>query len=770
MSTLSPLFSRSMAAVLGLAAMGASGVAAAVTLTVTSAGDAPDANPGDGVCATAGAVCTLRAAIEEANALAGADTIVFNIPGLGVQVISPASALPAITSPLSIDGYTQPGSAPNSLAVGSDALLAVRLDGASAGAGVNGLRFDPGSDGSTVRGLVITRFTNQGISVNGTGAGLTGMTFAGNHIGTDASGASLTNNASGVFFWTKVSASTVGGPLPADRNVIAGNGTNGITISGAGSTGNRIENNYLSTAPDGVSAILNGSLGITVDYAQTTTIVNNVITGNFGGIRLTGAATGTVVTGNKIGVGADGVTDIADNGADPGIEIFGSAGGAPQQTRIGGIAPGEGNVFANWNGYGVTVNRYNLAHPISYGTTIRGNSFSNIASLSIDLADTAAGSALGVVNANDPNDVDDGANAFLNFPVITGASTNGAATQVSLTYQSFAVGNFEVDAYVSPACHASGHGEGRTYLGTMSIATDGSGNYSGTLSGLPATTVGQSISLTATEVVQGNTSEFSACFPIAAAAVPTPPVMGDVPNQTLTIGVPFTLNVASYVTATDGDAVLSYGVSGALPTGLVFDTGTGQVTGTPTGAGSWSVSFTATDKDGVSTADSVSFQVDPPPSGGTLQFSVASQTVSEGVGVVTVTVTRVGGTSGAVSIDYATSPMSAVAPADYATTSGTLTWPDGDATARTFTVSIVDDALAEGTEQLAVTLTDNVPTDTGSLGSPALQIITITDNDVADAVPVPLMGGWAYALLSLLLGGLVVGASRVRTSCSRWRT
>src|SRR5690349_19641242 len=78
----------------------------AAGLTVNSTADAADANPGDGVCATAGAVCTLRAAIEEANALTGADTINFNIPAAGVQTIAPASDLPQITEAVVIDGLT----------------------------------------------------------------------------------------------------------------------------------------------------------------------------------------------------------------------------------------------------------------------------------------------------------------------------------------------------------------------------------------------------------------------------------------------------------------------------------------------------------------------------------------------------------------------------------------------------------------------------------------------------------------------------------------
>ena len=81
-------------------------VARGATFTVNSPADTVDANPGDGVCADAGGNCTLRAAIEEANALVGTDTIAFNIAGAGTHTIRPFSALPSITDPVSIDGYT----------------------------------------------------------------------------------------------------------------------------------------------------------------------------------------------------------------------------------------------------------------------------------------------------------------------------------------------------------------------------------------------------------------------------------------------------------------------------------------------------------------------------------------------------------------------------------------------------------------------------------------------------------------------------------------
>src|SRR5438874_2257693 len=71
----------------------------AATFTVDSTADAEDANPGDGVCATAAGACTLRAAIQEANALPGLDIIV--VPA-GTYVLTLGEL--KIQSDLVIDG------------------------------------------------------------------------------------------------------------------------------------------------------------------------------------------------------------------------------------------------------------------------------------------------------------------------------------------------------------------------------------------------------------------------------------------------------------------------------------------------------------------------------------------------------------------------------------------------------------------------------------------------------------------------------------------
>ena len=118
---------------------------------VNSTGDLGDNNPGDGSCDTGGVVgidpeCTLRAAIEETNALpnlsAGPDVIIFDIAGVGPHTISPLSVLPTVTEPVVIDGTTEPDF--------SGATPVIEVEGSSAGAGVNGLRITAGA--SSVRG------------------------------------------------------------------------------------------------------------------------------------------------------------------------------------------------------------------------------------------------------------------------------------------------------------------------------------------------------------------------------------------------------------------------------------------------------------------------------------------------------------------------------------------------------------------------------------------------------------------------------------------
>ncbi len=118
---------------------------------------------------------------------------------------------------------------------------------------------------------------------------------------------------------------------------------------------------------------------------------------------------------------------------------------------------------------------------------------------------------------------------------------------------------------------------------------------------------------------------------------------------------------------------------------------------------------------------------DTPPPAGALQFSAATYSVNEGGGTATITVTRTGGSNGAVTVDYATSDGTAAAPSDYSAATNTLSWASGDSSAKTFSVAINDDMLVESSETINLAL-GNV-TGGATLGGTSSAVLTIIDND-----------------------------------------
>ena len=112
---------------------------------------------------------------------------------------------------------------------------------------------------------------------------------------------------------------------------------------------------------------------------------------------------------------------------------------------------------------------------------------------------------------------------------------------------------------------------------------------------------------------------------------------------------------------------------------------------------------------------------------GTLQFSSATYSVAENGGNATITITRTGGSAGAVGVSFATSNGTATAPADYTATSQTVSFANGDAANKTVSIPIVNDTSVEPNETVNLALTS--PTGGATLGSPSTAVLTITDND-----------------------------------------
>ena len=145
---------------------------------------------------------------------------------------------------------------------------------------------------------------------------------------------------------------------------------------------------------------------------------------------------------------------------------------------------------------------------------------------------------------------------------------------------------------------------------------------------------------------------------------------------------------------------------------------------------------------------------------GAVAFGSGTATVNENVGNATVTVQRTGGFGGAASIDYATADGTATAGSDYVAASGTLSWLDGEAGSKTFTVAITDDTVVDSNENFTVTLSNATG---AAIGSVATQTVTINDNDQAPQPPPPSGGGGgSFSWFGLMLLGTSLLARRVK--------
>lgn len=333
--------------------------------TVDSQLDTPDADVGNGICADGSGSCTLRAALQEANAHADASTILFNISGTadftnGSQdgySIRPTSPLPNITSPLTIDGYSQPGArantatAPNPL----NGTLLVEINGTRVG-DTSGLSFSRGSDNSVVDGLIINNFGTtpggQGISL-----GATNVKIQGNYIGTNYDGTSAAPNGAGIgsASVTGSARARIGGLSAGERNLISGNHDFGLSPG----NGWVIEGNYVGVRASGVTEMGNsapdGSGGITIDdndgvvVGGTVPGATNVISGNLMYGVSPVNTTNLTIQGNLIG------TDYTGTKSIPNLFVGILAGGTNTNIQIGGTTAAARNLVSGNGLIGILV-------------------------------------------------------------------------------------------------------------------------------------------------------------------------------------------------------------------------------------------------------------------------------------------------------------------------------------------------------------------------------------------------------------------------------
>jgi hypothetical protein len=416
---------------LGVALAAASSPSGAAVITVnTNAdyGNIADSN------------CNLFEAVQAANSNAAGfgcvagepapsvDTIAFSVPGGGVATITQSVQL-VITESVIIDGYTQPGAAPNTNTPaegGLDSVLRVALVSASGGSNATA-QLDPGET-VTLRGLALR---NGNVALFASGGTLA---IEGCYVGTDASGLIAGTGLTGVRL-SGQAALRIGGSTAAARNLFAGLGSSAID-SFIGSPDTVIEGNLIGTNRSGLVALPIG--GVAIDFRVAAGADNIRIGGTGVGQRnvIGGAALqairinalgndsatdlvgdGVVVQGNLIGVGVDGLTPIPNVTLDPApfgntrsAVRYASLANSTGRARIGGLGAGEGNLIAFNGGAGVELSGNGVLAEVA-GNVIVGNE-----TVALDLGQNGPDG----VTANDPADADTGgANRYQNFPLLT---------------------------------------------------------------------------------------------------------------------------------------------------------------------------------------------------------------------------------------------------------------------------------------------------------------------------------------------------------------
>lgn len=318
----------------------------------------------------------------------------------------------------------------------------------------------------------------------------------------------------------------IGGRAPGEGNWVAANGSfgeegfplgNQIEVWDAEDTD--IVGNTVGTTKDGMAdhPIQRGPGGIVVRNARGTLVHDNLVSGilqvgvnhyagqRFGvGIGVEGKCEETLVTANLVGTDALGIGAIP-NVSGIVVSPF-TAFDLPIDTTLGGESPALGNTVAFSERVGVTV------HSLVDGVAIRGNRIRASGELGIDLLAPSGGG----VTLNDFGDSDDGGNHLQNFPVLGRVISAGSSLLVSGGLASTPLQQFAIDFFASADCDPSGFGEGATFLGSKLVTTDAQGRTAFQAALQVSVPPGSVVTATATNLVLGDTSEFSACKTVIA--------------------------------------------------------------------------------------------------------------------------------------------------------------------------------------------------------------------------------------------------------------
>ena len=461
---------------------------------------------------------SLRQAITDANNNPGADSIIFNIPGNGLHTIQPTSELPHVTDSVTIDGYTQAGATPNTnpapQAFNGTITIELRGDGVIP----NGIRTSSGT--STIRGLAIGGFQDNGIYVRANNT-----TVAGSYIGTNSSGQVDSMNPVGVNA-RDVTDLRIGGSTPAERNVISGNRDMNIILERADNS--TIFGNYIGIAANGGLLPNNAWYGIgnnsssDVRVGSSNSNDKNVISANQVQSGYVSSVDATIAARNKY-QGNFINTNILGQSQDGYASLYAGMGmgGNVQETVFGGIASGEGNTVGGMPMYA------NIGVGAMAGTINRKNSFvgnTMLASpngLAIELGEMPADGSLPIMgrNPNDANDEDGGSNDHLNYPVLNRVLVDdtmlNAIVSLDIKDNTPDVSSYRLEFYANDTVNNTGDAGGQYYLGSTTVNGDVTGQAVSLAIPNSLNLEGKYITATTTELDNsidglGSTSEFSA--------------------------------------------------------------------------------------------------------------------------------------------------------------------------------------------------------------------------------------------------------------------
>ncbi|MBK9658165.1 MAG: Ig-like domain repeat protein [Rhodanobacteraceae bacterium] len=500
---------------------------------------------------------SLLRALLEAEARpdgAGRDRITFNIPGGGPHTLSTGVLTTMqFAGKLELDGMTQPGSVANTSS--SDINAQLKID-------INGSKLDFNHADSLVRG-VIMRGPSALLSLIGGGS------VEGSFIGVSADGLSLATTPGNTTQINCLAGCRIGGPAPAQRNLIGCPQQNAMSCINVGAANARVEGNLIGVARDGLTRLVTPTdpgasqvftaIELQAGNAQ---IVGNTIGGFTKGIRL--LFNNHLIQNNRIGVGVDGLSSIAN--ARNGIEISGSG------VRV------LGNHFANNVRDGVLVRNGSTL------VTMVENTFSANGEQAIDLdvSNTTNGDG---VSANDPLDADAGPNTGQNFPVLSQVRRDANGVTASVSLNSTPSQSFRLRYCYVATPDQSGNGEcDQPIVGVLqTVSTDANGNFSGTTPVLPATTLTH---LTATAALVAGifegTSEFAQSARIADVTTTT--ITADTPDpSTFGQAINVAVTVAGLSTTPTGTVNVASSNGGSCTINL--SAGSGNCALTPSGAG-----------------------------------------------------------------------------------------------------------------------------------------------------------------------------------------